>query len=80
MSGDPKLNLRDTFVLDPDTIDELDEMSLTSVIRDFEVSADSADDEANASAGGIDQNKSRQSADAADADDDEPFELTLMDD
>jgi hypothetical protein len=33
MVGKPKINPRDTYVFDPDEIDQLDELSLTSVMR-----------------------------------------------
>ena len=72
MSEKPKISPSETFVLDNDMIDELDELSLTSVIRDFEVSSD--DDAAKPKPEERDQRPSD-----SDSDDGE-FVLTLLDD
>ena len=48
MSKKPELSARETFVLEDDMIDELDEMSWTSVIRDVEESGEQADAETSA--------------------------------
>ena len=75
MSEKPKISPSETFVLDNDMIDELDELSLTSVIRDFEVSSD--DDAAKPKP--EERNQPDQRPSDSDSDDGE-FVLTLLDD
>ena len=75
MSEKPKISPSETFVLDNDMIDELDELSLTSVIRDFEVSSD--DDAAKPKP--EERNQQDQRPSDSDSDDGE-FVLTLLDD
>ena len=74
MSEKPKISPSETFVLDNDMIDELDELSLTSVIRDFEVSSDDDAAKPKPKPGERDQRPSD-----SDSDDGE-FVLTLLDD
>jgi hypothetical protein len=74
MSEKPKMNPSETFVLDNDMIDELDELSLTSVIRDFEVSSD--EDAVKPKQERPDQHKADSDSDDGDGE----FVLTLLDD
>ena len=84
MSEKPKISPSETFVLDNDMIDELDELSLTSVIRDFEVSSD--DDAAKPKPEERNQRNQRDQQDQPDQrpsdsdSDDGEFVLTLLDD
>lgn len=76
MDQKPKLSARDTFILDNATIDELDDMSLTSVIRDFEATADHSQPAQAAS----EANTGSDDDGTGDGDRDGEFVLTLLDD
>ena len=86
MSKKPTLSARETFVLEDDMIDELDEMSWTSVIRDIEDSADEAESEISSELSALNFEAAESAAadsDSQDSDDSEggaPFELSLIDD